>query len=64
MPLQTQPNTEVFTIFGPYLFEKHGDCSPLNSGRSDSQDRCDTGDNGMDRRSSEAARSCQQHNRR
>jgi hypothetical protein len=43
MHLQTQSNTQVFTIFGTYGFEQHGDYSPLNNGRSDIQDRCDTG---------------------
>jgi hypothetical protein len=38
MHLQTQSNTQVFTIFGAYSFEQHGDYSPFNS-----QDRCDTG---------------------
>ena len=42
MHLQTQ-STQVFTVFGNYVLEWRGDYSLLNSGRSNSQDRCDTG---------------------
>jgi hypothetical protein len=42
MHLQTQP-TQVFTVFGSYVLEGDGDYFPLNSGRSNSQYRCDTG---------------------
>ena len=40
--LHTQ-STQVFTVFGSYVLERHGDYFPLNICRSNSQDRCDTG---------------------
>jgi len=41
MHLQTQP-TQVFTVFGNYVLEGNADYFPRNSGRSNSQDLCDT----------------------
>ena len=60
MHIQTQP-TQVFTVFGSYVFEQHRDDSPLNSGQSNSQDRCDTGKMESADALLEAARHCQQY---
>ena len=60
MHFETQP-TQVFTVFGNYVLEQHGDYSPLNSGRCNSQDRCDTEKMESAGALAEAARHCQQY---
>ena len=59
MHLQTRP-TEFFTLFGSYIFERHGDDFPLNSGQSNSQHRRDTGEMKPADALLEPARPCQQ----
>lgn len=60
MHFQRQP-TQVFTVFGSYVLEQHGDYSHLNSGRSNSQHLCDTEKMESAGALPEAARHCQQY---
>jgi hypothetical protein len=60
MHLQTQP-TQVFTVFGNYVLEGNADYFPRNSGRSNSQDLCDTEKMKSVDALPEAARHCQQY---
>ena len=54
MHFQTFP-TQIFTVFGGYLVDPHGDCFPSNSGESNSQGRNDTSKMGSADASLEAA---------